>query len=45
MINIPAGSFDMGSPDTESEGLFEDEGPQFSVNVPGVPNGRDRGNL
>jgi len=33
MIPIPAGTFQMGSPDSE-EGRFEDEGPQHWVTIP-----------
>lgn len=39
LVRIPAGTFEMGSPDGE-EGRYEWEGPQHSVTVPGFLIGR-----
>ena len=40
LVEIPAGSFMMGSPDSE-EGRFDDEGPQHRVTVRAFRMGRD----
>ena len=39
LVEIPAGHFQMGSPDSEA-GRYDDEGPQHRVSVPAVQMGR-----